>query len=667
MPQQPIFTPPPIGKPVSFDPPPVGQAITFDSQQQTPPVSTSLAPTGAGSRIAAFQRGETPGSQMHMPVGDMAATAGRTVLDTSDALSYPLRDPQGFAQMVLSMPEDFFKAHGSAAQTGFDAIKNGKPVEGAARLLVSAIPALGPLFIQYADAPDQATREQIAGNGIASIVAGKVPEMLPTRIGIPSMRTAMKPQVAGALDAARTEGVPVSAGVATGNRALTSVTQLAEKTTATGASAVNRAALATEQGLGDWADRIARDSNPTGTGATTGAQAGQQVFDTLKQTIKQEGATAEKSYSAVEDAQNAGRLNGVPLPAIRAVLKPIYDHLDSLNRSTGGLDAATAPGQTKAYLDLFMKAQVPGATSPVGEMPVVAAERVLGNLKEALRSQNNQFGATSGQLRTIIKTVQGQIDAAVKVDPDAFQALQDGRLATANKYRAASTLDNLAGTDQMRSPITATNALLSDAGLVKLRRLASQSPDTVQNLGRSFFEDAFKEARIKENGFKLDNAARDWRSMSDETKQILYKDAIAKDPNYLSRVDDLFTAASKIQENVNPSGSAAAGANYLKLLLAPMEAVVGAASGHPTMGVIAAGGTVAQDLLAGQFAKAMNNPTIVRLMVNGMTLAKMSPTVSTSARLAANIASIQSLIKAGNTIPQTATGARVDSSLGVKR
>jgi hypothetical protein len=621
--QQPIPTPAPTPARILGYDPDTGLAITgydpntgkmiFQGQSSAPPPT----PPSVGRQLL--------------------DSTGRMMLDTSDALSLPLRDPEGFVKQILSMPEQVFKAQGQQAQQAYEAVKRGDYLEAGGRGLASIVPILGPITADYFST-DQRGKEQIAGSMIGGMLMGKLP--IPTELPLlPSFRTNTGTAAARAIDAARSEGVPVNAGVATGNRALTGMIQMAEKTTATGSGAVNRAVQATQSGLMDWADRLAADANPGGP-KVSGAQAGEGVFEALKKTIKDEGATAERGYSVVEHAQQAGKLNGVPMQVVRRILQPIYDHLTQLNEATGGLDAATAPGQTKAYLDLIMKQNIAG--SPVGEIPVIAAERVLGNLKEALRSQNNQYGATSAQLRTAIKTVQGQIDAAVKVDPDAFQALQDGRLATAKKYQAATTLDKLAGKDQMRSPITATNELLSDSGLTKLRRLAGQSPDQVQNLGRSFFEDAFKEARGRENGFKMDNAARDWRSMSDETKRILYKDAIAKDPAYLSRVDDFFTAANKIQENLNPSGTAAAALNAGKLVLAPLEAALG---GHT--GMLAAGATVAQDLGSNLFARAMNSPRVVSLMVDGLRLVAKNPAFYQTLDGARNLAAIRAIVMAG--------------------
>jgi hypothetical protein len=110
-------------------------------------------------------------------------------------------------------------------------------------------------------------------------------------------------------------------------------------------------------------------------------------------------------------------------------------------------------------------------------------------------------------------------------------------------------------------------------------------------------------------------------------------------------VDDFFTAATRIQENTNPSGTAAARANYLnalKIILAPVEAAGAAASGHPWIGVGAAGAVVAQDVLSGFFARAMYHPRVVQLLTEGMQL----PGGAMAAR-AKNLAAISAILRSG--------------------
>jgi hypothetical protein len=515
-------------------------------------------------------------------------------------------------------------------QAAYDAFKSGHVTEGLLKSIASVVPAVGP----WADTQIQRIRNgegpEVAADISAAIIGGK---LVSSALGakVPSMRSGMNPNEARAIDAARAEGVPVSAGVATGNRPIAGMTQMAEKTSATGATAANRAREATAAGLENMGRGLA-DQSSTGPAMTMG-QGGQAAADALKRNITTQSAKADTAYTAVRAAEKAGTVPPVNFKPVMDLLQPIRDHLDALNTATAGLAADTAPGATKAALDTLGKVLDAPLQSGTNTIPVslTAAENVLSNLKEGLRSQSNQFGVGAGQLKLTIKALQGEIDKAAQADPAAWQALQDGRAATTQKYQAAKLYDKVAGKDQMRAPETAAEQLLSPAGTVQLKRLAVQSPQSVDNLARAWFEDRFTQAASKD-GFNLTKASADWRSMSPETKQVAFKSAIAKDPNYLQKVDDFFLAARKIQENQNPSGTGAAAANYIKMATLPITA---AYAPHVAAGVLA------EDLMANGFARAMNNPRVVSLLIDGLKL----PTNAVAAR-AGNIAQIQALLRA---------------------
>jgi hypothetical protein len=545
---------------------------------------------------------------------------------------------------ILKLPYTVIKSHWDEAGRAIEAFGRGDRSEGVLRAIASIIPVAGPIAANYADA-DQTGKEQIAGGMIGGMTMGKV---IPASVGVPRMRRGMNVDDARAIDAARAEGVPVNAGIATGNRAVQNMIQGAEKTTATGAGSINRSRIATEQGLEAMGTRLADE---TGGARGSLAQAGEGAADALQRQVSAHTSTAQRAYSAVESAQASGVVPPVSFAKVRSLLRPLYEKLDQLNKSTGGLDAATAPGKIKAHLDAIMQPQVKSGFGYVaGDVPILTAEDVLGNLKDALRNNPRQLGSTSGQLRTIIRVLQREIDTAAGTEPGVLDALKTGRLATVQKFQAEAMRRRIVGSEDLRSPILAAEQLLGDAGLKQVRRLAVQAPEAVRDLGRAWFEHQFNQARTN-NGFDLRNSIREWRQMSDETKRIVYKDAIAKDPQYLTRVSDFFTAAARIQENLNPSGTGAANANYIKLALTPFEVVAGIASGNPGVGFATAGGVLAADVASGLFARAMNNPRVVDLLIKGMKI----PGSSMAAR-AGNIAAIHAILQSGMTPTRTGAG-----------
>jgi hypothetical protein len=191
-----------------------------------------------------------------------------------------------------------------------------------------------------------------------------------------------------------------------------------------------------------------------------------------------------------------------------------------------------------------------------------------------------------------------ELDAIVKetafdAGSGALDALEIGRKATVQKYRAGEILEKLKD-----EPVKVFKAVTAekDTGIAQLRRLAKISPEVLPQIGRAYLDDLIGRATA-EGGLKHAAAiANDWQRLGPQTKRMLYK------PELVSELDKFFLLARKMAESPNPSGSALTG----WIAGGVTHAII-----HPLTGI-------PMQLGQGALAQFLNSPQGVRILTQGI-------------------------------------------------
>ena len=141
-----------------------------------------------------------------------------------------------------------------------------------------------------------------------------------------------------------------------------------------------------------------------------------------------------------------------------------------------------------------------------------------------------------------------------------------------------------------------------DAAVMHLREIAKLSPESLPKVGRAVLDSMLNLATEKGGFDHIQKVASDWRKLGGETKKLLYK------PEHVTDLDRFFALAEKMGENINPSGSALAGASALSgttAILNPLAALY-------------------QQVGGAVLAKALNSPTVTRALVGELRVPKVS-------------------------------------------
>ncbi len=179
------------------------------------------------------------------------------------------------------------------------------------------------------------------------------------------------------------------------------------------------------------------------------------------------------------------------------------------------------------------------------------AEDDLGALKGILRDPNATPKAKylAGQMTDALNQ---QIHGAVsQAGPDAINALQEGRAATAAKYQTQGVLDTV--TNAASEPVNTFKKLTApqDANINTLRSVLKETPQAGPQIGRAFLQNLFDTA-TEEGGFSREaGILRKWQNLGDSTKKALFN------PYQIKDLDKFFLLAKKTAETANPSNTGA--------------------------------------------------------------------------------------------------------------
>lgn len=539
-------------------------------------VAENSAPTAEGSAVGRFLSGA---GEMLNPV---AAVKGIV-----NAAAHPYDTLSGMASQA---GQQFGQAK--------DLYQQGRYVEAAGHAAAGAIPVIGPAAA--------AAGEQIAGGDIAGGLgkgAGMLapvigPKLLPKNIAVaPPMRTP-NPAEAAAVEFGQSRGIPIDAGTATGNQFVRGAQAMADSSPL-GSVVATRAKAAQAGALGRVGGELAADANPGG-GYVSPEQAGQSITGGVRDLVGTMNDVANEAYGKLrkieEDPKNArfvqtspGTVEKVSLPVhiatAKKALEPLYN---SLKREADLVPLMGDKGRALVALDRLMSAP--------DHAPLSVVDSALGDLKSMARTDIPELrtqgqGAAAMAVKALDQSVRA---AAANAGPEALSALNEGRAATVAKYQAGDVLEQIKA-----EPVSAFRQMTApqDSGIEFLRKVKEMAPDKIPDVGRAYLENLLNKA-TSEGGFKgAAGLQRDWQNLGPATKRELFAG-----PAHVQALDHFFLLAKRLEERVNPSGSAttASAFGHLGLMIA-----------NPITG----GSTV---IGSGALSKLLHSPRGVQALTRGL-------------------------------------------------
>jgi hypothetical protein len=195
----------------------------------------------------------------------------------------------------FDLAKGLIKGSNDEAVKALQSIKSGHVLDFIQHL-PGIVPGVGPAAVQ---ASEEMQRGNVAGGlGMATGLIGastaaKIGELKPSGIRVLPKISNPNPVEAAAVEAGIREGVPVSAGVATGNPLVKGVQAITERTSIPGSFIGQSARQAEVKGLTEWGDRLASKVNAT---AIAPEQAGKAVAGQLKENISNFHESASSAY-----------------------------------------------------------------------------------------------------------------------------------------------------------------------------------------------------------------------------------------------------------------------------------------------------------------------------------------------------------------------------------
>lgn len=409
------------------------------------------------------------------------------------------------------------------------------------------------------------------------------------------------------------EGIPVSAGTATGNRFIRGTQRMVDESLG-GSVVADTARQAEAQAFAATGERLAGRVHPT---PVAPEQAGRAVIDAVTGKVRDASAEADLAYEALrkierqpqhrqrvqvgmadepygvgEDGRPVTRIAPqyadvampVDMRGVKAGLRPLYR---TLKRESELVPLQGGKGRMLTVLDRLMNG--PDAES------LSVVDQALGDLKSLARADNPAL-RTPGQglaAQAVIELERAVTARASQAGPAVTDALRSGRFATRSKYAAADVLESLRD-EPVQVFQQATWA--KDAGIDRLRQIAQQAPGELPKVGRAYLEGLLGQATSKGGFDSADALFGKWQQLGPQTKKMLFGET-SRD------LDRFFLLAKKAAENPNPSGTALTvfkGAEVGSWYLAP-------ASG------------ITYSVTAPAMAKLLRYPPAVRLLSRGMT------------------------------------------------
>jgi hypothetical protein len=604
-----------------------GVPLSADTETVAPPTEPSFVPPNPAwgnqplwdsNRAGMVEGAQRMGTQVSQntvaPVKDVAGAAWQATTNPVDAAKRGAQWAMNlFSGMGQAQAEQLTKAEQAAASGDY----HSAVLHGGAYLL----PVVGPMLDDMVQRVKNGESAEVAGDLFTMFVLPELAKKSPA-IRTPNMNR-LNPVESEAMQFGLDKGLPITAGDATGNPALRTASQAAERMTISGGQRGLSRTNQLEEGLTTIGEQLAAKASAT---PQTLSGAGRSAVTGGQKTAGLRAAEARTEYNALSQLENADPARfAVDVRAAQQQLEPLYR---SLLDDSQLVPLQGARADALLALNRLMKA--PNTVS------LSTADAALGDLKRIVRRQGrDQFSSGGRDLVEILGALEGEVTRAAQMDPAAIQALQAGRKATVARHEALDFVEDVVN---RRGTNIAMDVIgRKDSGVELIRNLQKVSPDVVPEIGRAFLDDLIEQATAG-GGFKgAQGILKTWQKMGPETKQALFADAIAKDAGYLKDLDNFFMLADRATRNMNTSGSAWTGGTAAHVLqMATFQDPMLSAA-------IEAGGYTASRLLS--------NPTVVRALSRGAAI----PTSAKAAK-AANAAAIYKALGLA-TAPARAQGA----------
>lgn len=267
---------------------------------------------GPAQAVSGFVQNVNP-VPMLVELGNALISGGK---GTAKVLSGNADKAVGDFQQAAEPLRNMLRAQGALYDKGKAAAAQGDYITAARHLVDWLIPVLGPALDDAAD--DMQAGRPWSGMGKtlgigAQIAAPKAIERV-SRVKLPAVSKNSNALEAEAMAFAQREGIPVDAGVATGNAFLRGTQALADRTPI-GAVVAEKARGARAEALRSTGGRLAERVYPE---AVTPETAGQSVRESVQRTRDAFGAEANTAYDRLRDIERSTveevpvEQNGVP-------------------------------------------------------------------------------------------------------------------------------------------------------------------------------------------------------------------------------------------------------------------------------------------------------------------------------------------------------------------
>ncbi len=538
----------------------------------------------AASRVGSNFVANSPLAMFSGKMARIAVDLGRHAFDTNAQYTPETQEMLG----------GIVQSHIDQAQKAKAALAKGDKMEAFGHSLATLIPMLGPAaaaagekmggepgeFDRYGNVTKQGQSPDIAGGvgaglGVLSNVVapdvgrgvGKVVAKLPegvARAVVPKISSTLNPVEQGAVDYARGEGVPLTAGTITGNKFVKAL-QATTQNSPLGAQTAAEFNRGTEVGVQRLAGKLA---DQTGSNYATPESVGKAIPAKLQKTIENLGLERDEAYEkAWRGRDDPEHTRQVPVRTVQGdEVSPgtgIYDQEQVMKPVNMPVDVREIKEQVKPLYDEMQWMPAADRASSAGYqavknildgddfIPAWQAERGLGGLKTMARvdSLSGVRNSSQGLAAGLIPKLQGAVDEAVaNTGEDAIRGLQNGRAIHAHVMDVADLADQL-----REEPVQNFGKLTwqGDTGLGFLRKIQEQAPEQMQPLGRAYVQQMIDKATEGGGFSKTQGLLNRWNALGDGTKRILYPD-----PDLRANLGKFFKAADMVAQNPNPSGTA---------------------------------------------------------------------------------------------------------------
>lgn len=473
----------------------------------------------------------------------------------ADKALEPTNTAQAIGKGIEQMAEAFVPSTMAAKVVAKAPAAIRMATEGAAGAATAAVQGAG-------------VRDIITSGAVSAAVPGGSALVKKGRDWFSTLMENPNPQLRDAIAYVASEGVPIDAATKSGRMFVANAQKRAGASMGGGNVAAN-AQRAQSEALTDLGHKLTAEANPGG--ASTALTAGENIAKRLEKELTTQADEATKHYE---------KLRQIEAKASSTRQVPAITEVDFTKRGIPKVKTIKAPMQAPAFLQDAKKNLTPLYEELVKEnslvplmgdrgralvalsrivdgpdfIPLTELDAALGSLKAmargaelpALRTQGQ--GTAAAAVAQLERAVQ---KAAADLGPEAVSALKKGREATIAKYAIQDVRDlmgNLSEPVQVFQRLTQSG----DAGIDRLRQVKKLAPEEVREVGQAFLQGMMEKGTAEGVFKRADGLWADWNRIGQATKSALFEPALKK------RLDQFFQVAKKIQENPNPSGTAAA-------------------------------------------------------------------------------------------------------------